>query len=168
MQKQQPFSGPPMSYEKIPSIENTWFLSTFYSGLQWPRYQRLISLDTHLGITSQMNKWTNMDPRTYRGGIRCLRGISISCRPVTPAVGRVPLSWMQSYPLSETVCQVRSNYWYEKCQRTYGSVKVCNHKLDQCNGHRAWETPTSNETIEIPVTSTCQSVVYPDSKTDCI
>jgi hypothetical protein len=66
------------------------------------------------------------------------------------------------------VCQVRSNYWYEKCQTTYGSMKVCNYILDHCNGHRTCETLTLNETVEIPVTSTCLSVVYFDSKTDII
>jgi hypothetical protein len=27
-------------------------------------------------------------------------------------------------------------YWYEKCQTTYGSMKVCNYRLDHYNGHR--------------------------------
>ena len=34
------------------------------------------------------------------------------------------------------------------------------------NDHRTCETLTSNETVEIPVTSTCMSVVYFDSKND--
>jgi hypothetical protein len=97
-----------------------------------------------------------------RGRIRCLGGVSIPCRPVAPAVNQVPLSWMRSYPLSKSVCHVRSNYWNEKCQTTYGSRKVCNYELDHCNGHRICETPTSNETVEISVLSTCLSVVYPD------
>ena len=37
--------------------------------------------------------------------------------------------------------------------------EVCNYKLDHCNGHRTCETLTSNETVEIPVTSTCLSLV---------
>ena len=48
---------------------------------------------------------------------------------------------------------------------TYGSMIVCNYELDHCNGHRTCETPKSNETLEIPVLSTCLSVVYPDLKT---
>jgi hypothetical protein len=63
----------------------------------------------------------------------------------------VPWSWMRSYPLSKSVCQVRSNYWYEKCQTTYGSIKVCNYKLYHCNGHRTCETLALNETVESPV-----------------
>jgi hypothetical protein len=55
-------------------------------------------------------------------------------------------------PGSKSVCQVRSNYWYEKCQTTYGSMKVCNYKLDHCNGHKTCKTLTSSETTEIPVT----------------
>jgi hypothetical protein len=43
-------------------------------------------------------------------------------------------------------------------------MKVCNYKLDHCNDHRTYETLTSNETVEIPLTSTYLSVVYPDSK----
>jgi hypothetical protein len=57
-------------------------------------------------------------------------------------------------------CQVRSNNWYEKCQTTRGSMKVCNYELDHC--HSTFEKLTSNETVEIPVTPTCLSVVYPD------
>jgi hypothetical protein len=67
------------------------------------------------------------------------------CRPVTPAVSPVPLSWMRSYPLPKSVCQVRSNYWNEKCQTKYGSRKVWNYELDHLYGHRTCETPTSNE-----------------------
>jgi hypothetical protein len=45
-------------------------------------------------------------------------------------------------------------------------MKVCNYKLEHCNSHRICETLTSNETVEIPVTSTCLSVVYSDLKAD--
>jgi hypothetical protein len=75
---------------------------------------------------------------------------------------------MRSCPLSKSVCQAWCNYWYEKCRTTYGSMKVCDYELDHCNGHRTWETLTSNETVEISVTSTCLSVVYPVLKTDHI
>jgi hypothetical protein len=84
--------------------------------LKWLRYQRVISLKTQVGITNQRNKW---------------------------AVSPVPWSWMRSYPLSNSVCQVRCNYWYEKCQTTYGLMKVCNYKLNHCNGHRTCKTLTS-------------------------
>jgi hypothetical protein len=57
------------------------------------------------------------------------------------------------------------NYWYEKCQTTYGSMKICNCELDHCNGHRLCKTLISNKTVEIPVTSTCLSAIYSDSKT---
>ena len=45
------------------------------------------------------------------------------------------------------------------------NVIFCNYELDHCNGHKTCQTPTSNETVEIPVLSTCLSIVYPDSKT---
>jgi hypothetical protein len=45
-------------------------------------------------------------------------------------------------------------------------MKVCNYELGHCNSHRTCETLTSNETVEIPATSTCLSEVYPDSETD--
>jgi hypothetical protein len=118
--------------------------------------------------SSRNYKSNTRTPRNTGGGIRCLGGASIPCRLVAPAVSPVPLSWMRSYPLSKSVCQVRSNYWNEKCQTTYGSRKVCNYELDHCNGHRTCEMPTSNETVEIPVSSTCLSVVYPDFKIDCM
>jgi hypothetical protein len=33
--------------------------------MKWPRYQRVISLETQVGITSQRNKWANTGPRKY-------------------------------------------------------------------------------------------------------
>jgi hypothetical protein len=37
-----------------------------------------------IGITFQRNKRANTEPGYTGGGIRCLRGVSILCRPVTP------------------------------------------------------------------------------------
>jgi hypothetical protein len=73
-----------------------------------------------------------------------------------------PSSMILNTELS-TVCQSQS--------AKYGLIigmkmKVCSFELDHCNGHRIFETLTSNETAEIPVTSSYLSVVYPDSKTD--
>jgi hypothetical protein len=34
--------------------------------MKWPRYRRVISLEIQVGITSQINKWANKDPREYR------------------------------------------------------------------------------------------------------
>jgi hypothetical protein len=39
-------------------------------------------------------------------------------------------------------------------------MKVCNYKLDHCNGHTTCETLTSNQTVENPVTSTRLPVAY--------
>jgi hypothetical protein len=39
-------------------------------------------------------------------------------------------------------------------------MKVCNYELDHCYGHRTCETLTSDETVEIHITSTWLSVVY--------
>jgi hypothetical protein len=118
-------------------------------------------------ITSQRNKWVNTDPRTYR------RWDQVPGRSKHPLLTchthnkpAVSWSWIRSYLMLKSVCQVWFHYWYEKCQTTNGSMKDCNHRLDHCNGHVTCETLTSNETVEIPVTSTCLSVVYPDSKTD--
>jgi hypothetical protein len=33
--------------------------------MKWLRYQRVISLEKQVRITSQRNKWANMDPRIY-------------------------------------------------------------------------------------------------------
>jgi hypothetical protein len=79
---------------------------------------------------------------------------------------REPSSMIMNAELSKSVCQVKSNHWYEICQITYGLMKVCNYELDHCKSHRTCKMLTSNETVEIPVTSTCLSVVYLDSKTD--
>jgi hypothetical protein len=125
----------------------------------------VISLETQVGITSQRNKRVNTDRRIYQRWDQVPRRRSILCRSVTPAVNPVPWSWMQSYPLSKSVCQVWSNYWYEKYQKTYGSMNVCNYELHHCNCHSTCEILTSNTTVEIPSTSTCLSVVNADSKT---
>jgi hypothetical protein len=114
-----------------------------------------------VGITSQRNRWANTDPGHIGGGIKSLGGVSIPCRPVTLAVSPVSWSRMRSYPLSKSVCQIRSNYWYEKCQTTYCSMKYCNYKSDHYTGYKTCKTLKSNENIEIPATSTCIS----DSKT---
>jgi hypothetical protein len=45
-------------------------------------------------------------------------------------------------------------------------MKVCNYELYHWTSHIICKTLTSNETVDIPVTSTCLSVVYPNSKTD--
>jgi hypothetical protein len=37
--------------------------------MTWLRYQRVISLETQVGITSRRNKWVNTDPRIYVGGV---------------------------------------------------------------------------------------------------
>jgi hypothetical protein len=52
--------------------------------MKWLRYLRLISLVTQVGITSQRNIWANTDPGYTGGGIRCLGGVSIPCRPIKP------------------------------------------------------------------------------------
>jgi hypothetical protein len=59
------------------------------SAMKWLKYKRVISLETQVGITSLRNKWANREPGYTGGGIRCLGGVSIPCRPVTPAVYRV-------------------------------------------------------------------------------
>jgi hypothetical protein len=33
--------------------------------MKWLRYQRVMSLETHVGITSQRNKWANTDSRRW-------------------------------------------------------------------------------------------------------
>jgi hypothetical protein len=82
---------------------------------------------------------------------------------------REPSSIIVNAELSAVKVSVLSNsYWNEKCQTTNGSRKVCDYELDHCNGHRTCEMPTSNETAEIPVLTTCLSVVYPDLKIDCM
>jgi hypothetical protein len=54
---------------------------------RWLRYQRVVSLETQVGVTSQINKRANTDPWV---GISCLGGVSIPCRPVKPTMSPVP------------------------------------------------------------------------------
>jgi hypothetical protein len=133
--------------------------------MKWPRYRRVISLEIQVGITSQIKKLANTGPRKYRRRDQVPRR-SKHLLP-TGRTRREPSSITVNAELSQSksVCQVRSNYWNEKCQTTYGPRKVCKYELDHCNCHRTCETPTSNETAEIPVLSTCLSVVW---KIDCM
>jgi hypothetical protein len=118
------------------------------------------SQNTSRNYNSEKKDVLTWTPGYTRGGIRCLGWVSILCRMIIFALSPVPWSWMRIYPLSKSVCQGRFFYWHEKCQTT---MKVCNLELDHCNCHRTCETLTSKETVEIPVTSICPSVVYPDS-----
>jgi hypothetical protein len=68
----------------------------------------------------------------------------------THAVSPVSWSWIRSVSV-----QKQPNYCYENCQTAFGSMKVCNCRLDNCNSHRTCKKLTSNETAENPVTSTC-------------
>jgi hypothetical protein len=61
----------------------------------WLRYQIVISLETQVGITSQRNNGITRTLGDTGGGIRCLRWVSIPCRPVTPAMSPVSWSWMR-------------------------------------------------------------------------
>jgi hypothetical protein len=146
-----------------------WMLDKGHNWLlmKWLRYQRVISLKIQVGNTNQRNKWANRDPRLYRRWDQVPRW---SKHPqLIDHTRREPssmITWMRSYPLSKSLCQVQSYYWYEKCQTTYGSMKVSNYKLDHCNGQKTCETLPSNETVEIPVTSTCLSVVCFDWKSN--
>jgi hypothetical protein len=131
------------------------------------RYRRVISLEKQVGITSQINKWANTYPRIYQRWDQVPRRSKHLLS--TSHIRREPSSMIMNAELSAVRVQVRSNYWYrvyEKCQTAYGSMKVCYYKLHHCNCNRASETLTSNETVEISVTSTCLSVVYLDSKSD--
>jgi hypothetical protein len=136
--------------------------------MKWLRYQRVISIETQVGVTSQINKWANTDPGHIRRWDQVPRR---SEHPLsTGQIHREPSSITMNAELS-AVCQSQCakyglTIWYKKCQTTYGSMTVCNFELDHCNGHRNCETLISNETVEIPATSTCLSVVYPDSQTD--
>jgi hypothetical protein len=42
--------------------------------LRWLRYQRVISLEIQIGITSERNKWANTDPQIYRRWDQVRRG----------------------------------------------------------------------------------------------
>jgi hypothetical protein len=83
--------------------------------------------ETQVEITSKRINLLTRTPRHTRGGIRCLGGVSIPFRLVTLAVSPVSWSWVRSYPLLKSVCQIQSYYWYEKCQTSYGSCTILFH-----------------------------------------
>jgi hypothetical protein len=69
--------------------------------------------------------WT---PGYTRGGTRCLGGVKhpllidhTRCEPHFMIMNAELSTVKVSVPL------VQSNYWYEKCQTTYGTMKVCNY-----------------------------------------
>jgi hypothetical protein len=75
-----------------------------------------------------------MDPRTYR------RWDQVPRRSKHPlSTGHTRRETSSSIMNAElpaikvgvpSYCQVQSHYWYEKCQTTCGSMKVCNYELD--------------------------------------
>jgi hypothetical protein len=78
------------------------------------RYQKVISLETQVGVTSYMCKWANTDPRT------CRRWDQVPRRSKHPLPTDHTRCGAQFHDheckviccLSKSVCQVRSNYWY--------------------------------------------------------
>jgi hypothetical protein len=70
--------------------------------MKWLRYQRVTSLETEVGITSQRNKWANTDPRIYRRWDQVLKR---SKHPLlTGHTRREPSSMIMNAELS-AVCQ---------------------------------------------------------------
>jgi hypothetical protein len=84
--------------------------------------------------------------------------VSTPCWPVKPIVSPVSWSYKRGYPPSRLMCPVMSNYRYESCETTFGLIKVCNSKVDNCKDHRTCETLSSNKTAKIPVTWTWLSI----------
>jgi hypothetical protein len=91
--------------------------------MKWSRYQRVISLETQVGITSQRNKWANTDPQTYKRRDQVPRR---SKHPLlTGHICSKPSFMIMNVELSAVKVSVPStiyNYWYEKCPTTYGSI----------------------------------------------
>jgi hypothetical protein len=85
-----PLDGPSNDTAVVSCHSKRRTLKTLPSLMKWLRYQRVISLGTQVGVTSQINNRANTEPGPAGGGIRYLGGISIHCRPVTPAVSPVP------------------------------------------------------------------------------
>jgi hypothetical protein len=81
----------------------------------------VISFQTQVGITGI---WVSTGPGHTGAGIRCIGRVSISCWPVTAVVNPVSQWCMQSYLLSKSACEERSNYRYETCDANVKS-KVC-------------------------------------------
>jgi hypothetical protein len=90
----------------------------------WQTEQSIVKVNTHSNrCTIPVNRIIHSKiritriPGNTRGGIRCRGGLSIPCRPVTPAVSPVSWSWMRNYSLSKIGVPIQSNYCYETCQR---------------------------------------------------
>jgi hypothetical protein len=120
----------------------------------------VISLESQVAITSHRNKWANTDPVYTDSGIWWLGGVSILCQPTTLTTSPTSCRYIRSQSQCANYCLLICG----KCWTIYGSIKVCNYKLDYFNGHKTWEMMRSNKTVEIHVTSICPPVVYLDSK----
>jgi hypothetical protein len=66
-----------------------------------------------------------------RGGIKCLRGVLIPCRPVTPALSPtcISRSGERYEPLARSVYQERLNDWHETRLIAFGLMESCIGKL---------------------------------------
>jgi hypothetical protein len=74
------------------------------------------------------------------------------------------LYWNKQFP--DITNEERHNFWYEKCQTPVDSMKVCNCGSGESNDRKTSNTLAPNETADISATSTCLSIVCPNSKTD--
>jgi hypothetical protein len=85
----------------------------------------VISFKTQEGITSQRNKSAITDPLTYG---RWDQVPTMSKHPLsTGHTCREPSFISMKVELSPVKVGVQSNYWYEKCQTTYGSCTILFH-----------------------------------------
>jgi hypothetical protein len=89
-----------------------FYINTFKCALRWNKFECIyywstsiinvihktetrenssITRLTYQTVISQRNKWANTVPGYTGGGIRCLGGVSIPCRPVTSAVSPISI-----------------------------------------------------------------------------
>jgi hypothetical protein len=115
-----------------------------YNDKRWLRYQRVISLETQVGVTSQINRWANTAPRT------CWRWDQVPRRSMHPLLTghtrHEPSSMIMNAELS-AVCQSQC----AKYALTIGLKNVrqhiyIHHKSPTCpsvltNGHQpSWSS----------------------------
>jgi hypothetical protein len=84
----------------------------------------------------------------------------IKLPPLTGHFRHEPRFMIMNAELSDVKVSVPRtlNYTYKRWQTTFGSMKVCNCRLDHCNSYSTYETLTSLQNVEFSETSTfCHS-----------
>jgi hypothetical protein len=98
---------------------------------------------------------TNLDLWIHQRWIRCLGGVSIPCRPVTPIVSPIFSSGEIVRIIIKISVSRTVNNWLKPHLKAFDLKQGCIDKLDCFNDRKICGKLFASETVETPMTSIC-------------